>query len=670
MRRLGSCSVFALILTLLVFAPAPAAFAWDFPNQQVADKANSYPDGYNGGQCKNFATGLVVDPVLAANGHPTLQGYGAPGGCYYGAYANGGGVLVGVNDAQPGDLIQAIPIGYTHSDYPPVDGLHTAIVVGVDSPGNYQVRDSNWNLDERVRTHPWTPSSWSYKSEIYVWRFGTLPPSDPSLNSRNLLANASFEHSMNGWKPIAHSSAGNWYVYNNPAYAHDGGGYLEASTSVSGFSIGQEVAVAPKPGESYTFSVWLRSPTSNKVSGTVALWGAGGTSESTGTSFTVGPQWTLVSAPLDVANSGHTKMVAEIYISSTGRSLDIDGAQLVGCGLANASFEHSMNGWKPIAHSSAGNWYVYNNPAYAHDGGGYLEASTSVSGFSIGQEVAVAPKPGESYTFSVWLRSPTSNKVSGTVALWGAGGTSESTGTSFTVGPQWTLVSAPLDVANSGHTKMVAEIYISSTGRSLDIDGATLAPGNARVPADTTPPTTTLSGLPSGWVRRTVTLTFSATDSGGSGLARTEYRIDDGAWQTGNSLSLIPSGVYDVDYRSLDKAGNTETAKSATVRIDKTRPVAKALYNRSVRRGRYVRLYYRVNDRISPKAKTVKIRIYRGSRRIKTITLRNRPTNKNLSYRFRCNFARGRYVYKVTAVDLAGKVSRQTTASRKTLWVR
>jgi hypothetical protein len=174
-------AVVALPLLFALVSAEPAA-AWPFPNQEIADKALSYPEGSLGGQCKHFATGMVVDEVLKAHGLPVLRGYGAPDGCYYGAYRDGGGVQVGINDGRPGDLIQAIPKGYRASDDPPTDGLHTAIIVAVNGPGDYQVRDSNYQppWQERIATHKWVPGEWSAGSEIFIWRFGSVaaPPSD------------------------------------------------------------------------------------------------------------------------------------------------------------------------------------------------------------------------------------------------------------------------------------------------------------------------------------------------------------------------------------------------------------------------------------------------------------------------------------------------------------
>ncbi len=253
------------------------------------------------------------------------------------------------------------------------------------------------------------------------------------------------------------------------------------NTSQAGGSVAQDVTIAPQPGQSYSFSVWLRAaPGVNSVSGSVALWGLGGTQENGSTSFTVGQEWTLVTAPLDVQNPGHTSLRAEIYMQTTGANFDADGAQLINAGLQNASFESSSAGWRANNLASAVNLQQYGSSHYpppfaCYDGYGFLEMNTSQAGGSVAQDVTIAPQPGQSYSFSVWLRAaPGVNSVSGSVALWGLGGTQENGSTSFTVGQEWTLVTAPLDVQNPGHTSLRAEIYMQTTGANFDADGATL----------------------------------------------------------------------------------------------------------------------------------------------------------------------------------------------------
>lgn len=178
--RTMSAAVAAIVLAMISIVALPTtASAWGFANGQIADKARSYAIGANGGSCKVFA-GNVVNAVLAANGIGSrVTGY-YTGGAYYQAYLNGGGTLIATNDvskAQPGDLIQTINSGQVTADFPTTRGLHTAIVVGrTADPATVVVRDSNWNLNNLVSEHNWTPVAWAQarSANTYLWRFGSV----------------------------------------------------------------------------------------------------------------------------------------------------------------------------------------------------------------------------------------------------------------------------------------------------------------------------------------------------------------------------------------------------------------------------------------------------------------------------------------------------------------
>jgi hypothetical protein len=77
-------------------------------------------------------------------------------------------------------------------------------------------------------------------------------------------------------------------------------------------------------------------------------------------------------------------------------------------------------------------------------------------------------------------------------------------------------------------------------------------------------------------------VTLSGADNC-SGIAGTEYSTNDGTtWQpyTG-SLVISAEGITTINYRSIDRAGNTEEAQSLTVRIDKTAPTIRLSANPS-----------------------------------------------------------------------------------------
>jgi PKD repeat protein/glucose/arabinose dehydrogenase/type 1 glutamine amidotransferase len=96
-------------------------------------------------------------------------------------------------------------------------------------------------------------------------------------------------------------------------------------------------------------------------------------------------------------------------------------------------------------------------------------------------------------------------------------------------------------------------------------------------PADSEAPVTTAVANPGGeWSTGPVTVTLAATDSG-SGVDRTEYAVDGGAWTPYTApFSVSADGTHAVTYRSADKAGNVETTKALTVKVDATKPTATA----------------------------------------------------------------------------------------------
>ena len=189
---------------------------------------------------------------------------------------------------------------------------------------------------------------------------------------------------------------------------------------------------------------------------------------------------------------------------------------------------------------------------------------------------------------------------------------------------------------------------------------------------DTTPPTTTISGLPAtSWTNSPVALTFTATDNtGGSGmsggLAKTEYELDTGAWTTGTTLTISTDGIHTVNYRSTDAAGNVEASHTATVRVDASAPRTSALAKVTVKKGKKATLKFKVTD-VTPQAK-VTIRIYKGNKLKKTLAVGSKSTNSAQTYKWTCNLPKGAYTWKVYATDLAGNA--QNTIGKNALVVK
>ncbi|NLE21231.1 MAG: hypothetical protein GX624_00390 [Actinobacteria bacterium] len=220
----------------------------------------------------------------------------------------------------------------------------------------------------------------------------------------------------------------------------------------------------------------------------------------------------------------------------------------------------------------------------------------------------------------------------------------------------WTTYAAPFEVSAEGET--LYEV------RSTDNAGNTETPKTVAVKVDKTAPVTTVSGVPTGW-SKSATVKLEAADAL-AGVAAVQYRLQgEAAWSPYVGPFTPKQGLCVYEFRSTDNAGNEETPGGVTVKYDRGKPVPKARADRSVRRGQKVSLPYRVND-VCPQAK-VSIRIYRGSRLVKTLSLGSRPSNKNLTYSYRCGLARGTYTWKVYAKDLAGNAQAKPGARRLTV---
>ncbi len=91
---------------------------------------------------------------------------------------------------------------------------------------------------------------------------------------------------------------------------------------------------------------------------------------------------------------------------------------------------------------------------------------------------------------------------------------------------------------------------------------------------DTVNPVTS-DDAPSGWVDHAVAVTLSATDSVGSGVALTEYKLDDAPdWTTYTEpVEISAEGDHSLTYRSTDNATNTEDAQTRHVKIDTSAPI-------------------------------------------------------------------------------------------------
>jgi photosystem II stability/assembly factor-like uncharacterized protein len=195
---------------------------------------------------------------------------------------------------------------------------------------------------------------------------------------------------------------------------------------------------------------------------------------------------------------------------------------------------------------------------------------------------------------------------------------------------------------------------------------------------DTAPPQT-LDNADWNWHRSPVTITLTPNDTGGSGLAGTQYSADGGAtWQPGTTITVPAPLTHAGDafhtflYRSTDTAGNVEATEICGVGIDTLGPACGAPREPVAGTGKSAIVRFTASDAASGVARaTVRIES-RSGRVMKTlVTHSGEWFGSPMPYfwlRFTCRLKPGLYRVVVEATDRAG--NRQVTVGRSWLRVR
>lgn len=152
---------------------------------------------------------------------------------------------------------------------------------------------------------------------------------------------------------------------------------------------------------------------------------------------------------------------------------------------------------------------------------------------------------------------------------------------------------------------------------AIDTAGNTSTDASYSWTIDTTAPTTTISASPSGYTNSaTASVSFSATDTGGSVVSSFECKIDSGAYSTcisPASFSSLLDGAHMISVRAIDSAGNTGNAATSSWIVDTVAPVIEVTVPSSVRGGQTSSVSWTLTELNSINTNNFTVEFYNGT---------------------------------------------------------
>ena len=125
-------------------------------------------------------------------------------------------------------------------------------------------------------------------------------------------------------------------------------------------------------------------------------------------------------------------------------------------------------------------------------------------------------------------------------------------------GKAWRTYSGAIKIARDGE-HVVSYRAQDAAGNLSEVQELTVRIDTKAPKTKATPGATFTGRPPVSYGPGTVNL---QAQDGGSGVAATDYRVNGGAWTTGDVVTIDTVGAFTIDYRSRDVAGNVEQVRS------------------------------------------------------------------------------------------------------------
>jgi hypothetical protein len=219
--------------------------------------------------------------------------------------------------------------------------------------------------------------------------------------------------------------------------------------------------------------MWLKSADGTPISGVLQQWGLGSAQEAASTGFLVGSDWTYVSTAF-AATLHATQLRTQLVLATAGHDILFDGESLT-TALVNPSFEAGTSApWGNAAPGATMQVTTLGNLAKA--GNNVLTAVSGGGLASVSQDVSVPAQSGQSYTTSIWARSPTGTPLVADICLRAY---SPTTGWELAkcgaenIGLEWTRFNRVLPISDA-RTIFRAEYYLLTPNVEYQFDDAQL----------------------------------------------------------------------------------------------------------------------------------------------------------------------------------------------------
>jgi hypothetical protein len=247
----------------------------------------------------------------------------------------GGAISHVTNTGGSGVRLRSTPVFadiYSPTTYIP-DGVGLELLC--QTPGEAVNTNTTWGKVKYNRIIAYVPDTYMDTPNPPSQFWSAVPRCENvcAIPTGNLLTNASFENGFEPWTGFVNGPIAGYTTYGSEVAVPQQGsrfGAAHVNSGQVGRSFFQDSYYCYGPGETFSYSMWLRSSSNQPYSATLATWGHAG-SNRVGhgeTAVTLTSTWQLVNTSMITSGYGNS-IRTELYFGTTDVDVYFDNATLV-----------------------------------------------------------------------------------------------------------------------------------------------------------------------------------------------------------------------------------------------------------------------------------------------------------------------------------------------------